>query len=84
MAECARCPRGGGRELNQIGAHLRELSQKHPGFDELCSFDNFKATKLAPEAALDAAFEKSLVGLRPGERVAVVVEAARQRAQQFG
>jgi hypothetical protein len=72
------------RELNQIGAHLRDLSRKHPEFDELCFFDNFKARKLEPEEIFDAAdFEKRLVGLSPGERVALVKETARKRAEAY-
>lgn len=73
------------RELNQIGAHLRDLSEKHPGFDELCFFENFKATKLAPEEVFDvASFEKRLVRLGPGERVALVRETAATLAKRYG
>ena len=38
------------RELNQLGAHLRDLSTKYPDFDELAFFRGFKAKKLEPFA----------------------------------
>ena len=41
------------RELNQLGAHLRDLSTKYPDFDDLVFFRKFKAKKLEP-------FEKPL------------------------